>query len=69
MVDLLFSVLLQGLKLWNQKESTKYIDRVLKLRSDWLSEYQKPRNIRSNSNLDEIEQELQLIAKMFTKGV
>lgn len=68
MVEVLFGVLLQGLKLWNTKESTKYLDEVLKLQRSWLEEYQKPRHLRSNSNLDEYEQQLYLISKQFTNS-
>lgn len=65
MTELLFGVLLQGLKLWNSKESNKYHDRVIELRIDWLKEYSKPRHQRSNANLDEIQLELEVIAKTF----
>lgn len=65
MVEVLFGVLLEGLKLWNSKESTKYLDEVLALKQSWLDEYNKPRNQRSNANLDDIELRLQLISKTF----
>lgn len=65
MVAVLFEVLVQGLKLWNSKESTKYLDEVMKLQKEWLDEYQKPREIRSNANLDDIEQQLHIICKQF----
>lgn len=65
MVEVLFEVLSQGLKLWNSKESTKYLDEVLALKQSWLDEYNKPRNQRSNANLDDIELRLQLISKHF----
>lgn len=68
MIEVLFSVLLQGLKLWNTKESTKYLDEVLQLQKDWMDEYNKPRNLRSNANLDDIELRLQLISKQFTSS-
>jgi len=68
MTELLFGVLLQGLKLWNSKESSKYIDEVYELQKDWLNEYQKPRRLRSNANLDEYEQRLQLISKLFVNS-
>jgi hypothetical protein len=67
MVEVLFGVLMQGLKLWNHKEGGKYLDRVIRLKSDWTEEYSKPRAKRNNSNLDEIELELVLIAKTFTE--
>lgn len=65
MVGVLFGVLLQGLKLYNTKESTKYLDEVLELQREWQKEYNKPRSQRSNANLDDIELRLELIGKHF----
>jgi hypothetical protein len=65
MIEVLFGVLLQGLKLWNSKESTKYIDEVYALQRSWLEEYNKPRADRSNANLDFIEQRLHILGKLF----
>ena len=65
MVGALFEVLSEGLKLWNSKESTKYLDQVLKLQRDWLKEYEKPISKRSNADLDHIEQQLHIISRQF----
>jgi hypothetical protein len=65
-LGILFEVLAQGLRLWNEKEASKYLDEVLQLQKDWVREYEKPRNERSNANLDHIEQQLLLIGKLFT---
>lgn len=65
MIEILFGVLIQGLKLMNTIESQKYMDEVLKLQKDWLKEYEKPRKDRINSELDHIEQRLRLIGKVF----
>jgi hypothetical protein len=65
MIEVLFGVLLQGLKLWNAEESTKYLDEVYGLQKRWLEEYNKPRANRSNSNLDAIELRLHIIGKLF----
>lgn len=67
MTELLFGVLLQGLKLWNTEAAQKYHDRVIGLRNDWIKEYSKPRSQRNNSTLDEIQMELEIIAKAFTE--
>jgi len=67
MVSVLFEVLVQGLRLWNAKESTKYLDEVLELQKDWMKEYSKERSQRNNSKLDEIEVDLQRISKIFTQ--
>jgi len=65
MTELLFGILLQGLKLWNAKESSKYIDELYELRKDWMEEYDKPRNQRSNAKLDDIESRLHLLGRIF----
>ena len=65
MIEVLFGVLVEGLKLWNSKEATKYIDEIYQLQKDWLSEYEKPRKDRNNSELDDIEQRLHIIGKIF----
>jgi len=65
MVEVLFGVLMQGLKLWNHKESTKYLDEVIKLQQDYLDEYNKPRHLRNNNDLDSIQLRLELISKNF----
>lgn len=65
MTEVLAGVLLQGLKLWNSKESSKYIDEVYQLKKDWVKEYEKSRDNRSNANLDAIEQRLHIISKLF----
>jgi hypothetical protein len=65
MIELLFGVLEQALKLANQKESTKYLDEIIKLKSEWMNEYNKPRDKRSNADLDTYEQRLFILAKSF----
>lgn len=68
MTEVLFAVLLSGLKLWESKESRKYIDKVIELRKDWLEQYAKPRGERDNETLDEIETQLFLISKVFSEA-
>jgi len=61
--EILFGVLLQGLKLWNTKESNKHLDRVLKLREDWDKAYSK--NPKDNETMDNCALELERISKTF----
>jgi len=68
-IGILFQVLVEGLKLWNNKEANKYLDSVLKLEQEWISEYNKDRKDRSNANLDDIEQQLRLISKHFVSSL
>ena len=63
MTALLFQVLVEGLKLWNTKEGTKHLDRIIRLQTEWIEHYSKPRSQRSNNDLDEIEAELEIISK------
>lgn len=65
MIELLFGVLHEGLKLLNTKESNKYLDEIIDLREQWLNEYNKPKKSRSNADLDAIELRLSLIARSF----
>lgn len=65
MTEILFGVLLQGLKIWQDKSANKYLNRVIELRKSWLKEYSKPRHQRNNSDLDEIEAELYIISRTF----
>jgi len=65
MIALLFSVLHEGLKLLNTKESNKLSTEIMELKKDWLDEYSKPRGSRSNADLDDIELRLELIARTF----
>ena len=69
MISALFEVLAEGLKLWNSKESTKYLDEVLKLQKEWLKEYEKPFHKRSNADLDHIEQQLHIISRQFVTAL
>lgn len=68
MIEVLFGVLLQGLKLANSKESTKYLDEVLELQRKYIEEYNKPRSLRSNANLDAYEQQLLILSKLFVSS-
>lgn len=65
-IGILFEVLVQGLKLWNQKEASKYLDQVYELKKRWADEYAKGHGKRSNAILDECEHELYLLSKIFT---
>jgi hypothetical protein len=65
MIELLFGVLHEGLKLLNTKESNKYLDEIISLREQWLNEYNKPKKSRSHADLDSIELRLSIIARSF----
>lgn len=65
MVNLLLGVLEQGFKLWNTKEGTKFLDKIINLKMEWYEEYAKPLDRRSDRRLDELESELRIIAESF----
>jgi hypothetical protein len=64
-LGLILGVLKEGLKLWNSKESTKYIDKVIKLEKEYYEELSRPEDERSQLYLDERLRELATIAKSF----
>ncbi len=66
--ELVLGVLEQGLKLWNSKESTKYLDKVIKLRKSWYEEYNKPLDQRSDVKLDFIELQLRILCQSFIQA-
>lgn len=64
---LVLGVLKEGLKLWNTKEGTKYLDRVMVLEKQYYEELSEPESKRSQLYLDSRMRELKLIAKNFVK--
>ena len=77
-VALAFEVVLQGLKLWNTKEARALYDKVFNLRLEWEKEYNKPvmppglksikvdyEKYRNNAKLDDIELQLNIIARTY----
>lgn len=64
-LNLALGVLKEGLTLWNNKESTKYLDKVLKLEKEYNEELNKPIDARSDYKLDSIMLELTVIARSF----
>jgi hypothetical protein len=65
---LVFGVLEQALKLWNSKESSKYLDKMIKLKKEWYEEYNKPLDDRSDVKLDNIELQLRILCQSFIQA-
>jgi|SanBayMetagenome_1026888.scaffolds.fasta_scaffold03898_4 hypothetical protein len=65
--DLTLGVLKEGLKLWNDKTATKYLDRVIELEKDYNEEMSKPKDERSDFKLDSILLELRIISQSFVQ--
>lgn len=66
MLDSLFKALAAGLSIWDHKEKTKYVDRLLGLKRDWDSEYAKEPDIRDDAVLDNIERQLRILTSEWT---
>lgn len=64
-LSLALGVLKEALTLWNHKESTKYLDRVIKLEKEYYEELNKPLDARSDYKLDSIMLELTIISRSF----
>lgn len=64
-LTLLLGVLKEGLKLWSDKQATKYLDRVIELEKDYYEELSKPPEDRSDLKLDRVLLELQIISQSF----
>lgn len=69
MIEAVLKALEAGLTLWNTKEGTKYLDRILNLKKDYHNEMSKPLNKRSDADLDNIIIELRFIADTFSSSV
>lgn len=67
MIELVFKLLSSGLSLWEEKEKHKYIDRLIKLRTEYYEEINKP--VHDNARIDNIEFELRVLCDSFTSSV
>lgn len=67
MIDSLFKVLIPALTLWKNKDARKYLDKVIQLKKEWYSEYNK--DISDDAVLDNIEFELRIISESFSSQV
>lgn len=59
----LVGALRAGLSLWDHKEKTKYLDKLIKLEREWYAEINKPRADQSDAELDRIERELRVTSR------
>ena len=66
-LELILGVLKEGLTLWNSKESSKYIDKVIKLEKEYYEELSKPEDERSQLTLDQCLLDISIIAENFVK--
>lgn len=66
-LGLILGVLKEGLKLWNAKEATKYIDKMIKLEKEYYEELKKPTHERSQLALDNFMLDIETIAKHFVQ--
>lgn len=63
-IDSIFSILSSAFGIWESKEKTKYIDKLMSLQKDWNDE--KSRADYSRAALDNIRIELRILAAAFS---
>jgi len=66
-LGLALGVLKEGLKLWNAKEATKYMDKVVKLEKEYYAELSLDEDERSQLTLDKCLLDIATIAKNFVQ--
>jgi hypothetical protein len=66
-IGLILGVLKEGLKLWNTKEATKYIDKIIKLEKEYYAELSLNEDERSQLTLDQCLLDINTIAKNFVQ--
>lgn len=66
-LTLTLSILKEGLKLWNNKQATKYLDRVVELEKKYYEELSKPSDERSDYLIDSVLLELRIISQSFVQ--
>lgn len=67
--EALLKVLGAGLSIWDSKEKSKYVDRLMRLKKEFYDEYNKPQDSRSDAILDGIEFELRVLSLAFSSSV
>lgn len=66
-LTLILGILKEGLTLWNSKEASKYLDKVIKLEKEYYEHLSKPESKRSQRYLDKRLHELEIISENFIK--
>lgn len=66
-LGLILGVLKEGLKLWNAKEATKYMDKIIKLEKEYYAELSLHEDERSQLTLDKCLLDITTIAKNFVQ--
>lgn len=64
-IALILGVLEKGLSIWDSKEKSKYVDKLIKLKKEWYEEYNKPLDERSDIKLDAIELHIRILCQSF----
>ena len=67
MTELVFKILGSALSIWESKEKTKYIDKLIKLEKDYYEEINKERP--DHARIDVYLHELRLIGKAYYSQV
>lgn len=69
MFEALAEALAAGLTLWKDKNATKYVDKLMRLRREYREESNKPEGVRSDAVLDNLTFELRNLGVAFSAGV
>lgn len=69
MTEAYLKVLGAALSIWESKEKTKYIDKLVSLKKDYYEEINKPRDQQSDAVLDNLKFELQLVGTAYAASV
>jgi hypothetical protein len=65
----ILTILAAGLSIWESKEKTKYIDKMLGLKKDYYEEFNKGPELRDHAQLDRIEYELRVLGETWAASV
>lgn len=66
--SLVFSLVIEGLKLWNNERASQYLRKTIKLKEEYYAELSKPSYERSDLKLDELLDDLKIIAHAFVSS-
>ena len=69
MFPIILQILSAALSIWASKEKTKYIDRLVELKTEYFREINKPEADRSDAVLDNLEFQLRTLALAFSAEV
>lgn len=67
-VSVILEILKSGLSLWDSKEKTKYIDKLMKIEKEIYEEESKPLEERDQAVIDNLNFDLLLVSRAFAQA-